>query len=256
MPIEDTLQSRINQIRAIIFDLHHTITKTRTDIISFCRETSGRAGVDLSNISDDEINAAFQASNEILKKYVSENDVGIHWGNDPNDWTEINRTFFLDLGFDNVTDEQILQFELGWREVGELSFEKIIDGAKRTFEELHNRGYTLGICSRRQTNPEPLLKEWGISHLLSSIQYSGTPGYAKPNPFTLLKSAEEINVNPRLCAYVGNLVNADVEASMRAEMFPILTIWADSEEKKQAPDGIMIIERITDLLDHFKKAPM
>ena len=246
-------QARTQKIRAIFLDLHHTITKTRTDILTMTRKTSKNAGVDLAQFSDDEVRAAFNSSNDHIKQHVSENDVDIHWGNNPNDWLEINREFFRHLGFNDVSDEQIMQFELGWRETGEDSFELIQTGVKETLEELHARGYILGICTRRQTDPQSLLKEWDIHHLLSSIQYSGTPGYAKPSPFTLLKAAEEIGVNPRLCAYVGNLVDADVEASLRAEMLPILTIWANPEEKAKASDDTIIINEIHELLEIFKR---
>jgi phosphoglycolate phosphatase-like HAD superfamily hydrolase len=219
------------------------------------RKASMKAGVDLSQFSDDEVKAAFNSSNDHIKQHVSENDVDIHWGNDPNDWKDINKEFFRHLGFDDVSDDQILKFELAWRETGEDSFELLKTGVKETLEELQRRGYILAICTRRQTDPVPLLEEWGIHHLLSSVQYSGTPGYAKPSPFTLLKAAEEIDVNPRLCAYVGNLINADVEASLRAEMLPILTIWADAKEKEKATEDTIIIDEIHELLDLFKEPP-
>jgi len=217
--------------------------------------TSKNAGVDLSQFSDDQIQDAFNASNEFMKSHLEDNQVDIHWGNDLDDWLEINRFFFNHLNLIEVTDEQIDQFELGWRGTRENAYELLIDEAKETLEELSRRGYILGICTRRHTDPKSILDGWEISHLFKTVHYSGVPGYAKPNPFTLLKAAEEIGVNPRLCAYVGNLVNADVEASTRAEMFPILTIWADAEEKNRAPEGILIIESIVDLLDHFKEPP-
>jgi phosphoglycolate phosphatase-like HAD superfamily hydrolase len=255
MAIKSASQSRIKQIRAILLDLHHTITKTRTDILTMTRKSSMKAGVDLSQFSDDEVKAAFNSSNNHIKQHVSENDVDIHWGNDPSDWFEINKEFFRHLGFNDVSDEQIMQFEMAWRETGEDSFELLHKGAKEPLEELHARGYILGICTRRQTDPVPLLKDWKIDHLLSSVQYSGTPGYAKPSPFTLLKAAEEIGINPRLCAYVGNLVDADVEAALRAEMLPVLTVWADGKEKEKATEDTIIINEIHELLDIFKEPP-
>lgn len=255
MPNEETHESRIEQTRAILFDLHHTITEVRTDIISWCRITSKNAGVDLSQFSDEQIQDAFNASNEVMKSHLENNQVDIHWGNDPDDWLEINRIFFNHLNLTDVTNNQIDRFEMGWRGTKDNAYELLIDGAKETLEELSKRGYILGLCTRRHTDPKELLDGWEINHLFETIHYSGVPGYAKPSPYTLLKAADEIGVNPRLCAYVGNLVNADVEASNRAEMFPVLTVWADSHEREQAPDDILVIERITDLLEHFKESP-
>ena len=60
-----------------------------------------------------------------------------------------------------------------------------------------------------------------------------------------------MNINPRLCAYVGNQVNTDVQASIRAEMLPILTVWYDSKEKDLAPDDVIVIDKVIELLDIF-----
>lgn len=242
---------RVKEVRAILFDLAHTITKTRTDIISWCRITTERAGIDVSHFSNDEIKLAFDFSNERIKQHATKNDIDIHWGNEPEDWLEVNRAFFTHLGLEDVTDDEIIQFEMGWRETGDKSYELLVDDAKETLEELHNRGYILGVCTRRNTNPESLLKDWGINRLFSSIQFSGVPGYAKPSPYTLLKAAEEISINPRLCAYVGNYVKVDVEASKRAEMLPILTVWADEKERNLVSDETVIISKISELLELF-----
>jgi phosphoglycolate phosphatase-like HAD superfamily hydrolase len=190
MPNEGTHESRIKQTRAILFDLHHTITKTRTDIISWCRITSKNAGVDLSKFSDEQIQNAFNASNEFMKSHLEDNQADIHWGNDPDDWREINRIFFDHLKLTDVTSEQIDHFELGWRGTKENAFEFLIDDAKETFEELSERGYILGICTRRHTDPKKLLDRWEIGHLFETVHYSGVPGYAKPSPYTLLKSCK------------------------------------------------------------------
>ena len=135
------------------------------------------------------------------------------------------------------------------------NWESLVDGAKDTLEELHRRGYVLGICTRRPDNPEQQLKEWGIHHLLSTSHYTAVPGYAKPSPYTLLKAADDIKINPRLCAYVGNYVDADVGASLSAEMLPILVVWSDPKEKDLAPESVVIIDRINELLDLFQGPP-
>ena len=244
-----------SKIHAILFDLHHTITKTRIDIVAMFRKTAENAGIDLSPFSDEKLGEIFAKTDGLMKTYLIENDVDIHWGNDPKDWLELNRNIMNHLGFSNMSDEQIMKFEMGWRETGDDSFEILVDDAKETLEELHKRGYTLGVCTRRQVNPEQLLTEWGLRHLFSTIQFTGSPGYAKPNPFTLLKAAEEIGVNPRLCAYVGNYVGADVGAAISAEMLPILTVWSDPKEKELAPETAIVIDKINELLNLFEGPP-
>ncbi|MHA1938653.1 MAG: hypothetical protein ACW97O_10635, partial [Candidatus Thorarchaeota archaeon] len=55
-----------------------------------------------------------------------------------------------------------------------------------------------------------------------------------------LQAADDIGVNPKLCAYVGNLVDADVVASKRAQMLPILLAWANPDQADLAPEGTLI----------------
>ena len=248
-------QERIPKVRAILFDLHSTITQHTRGILDVHRETAVSAGFDMSEISDEQLDETREIIEEYLKKYVTENDVDIHWGDDPEDWLDINRVFMESLGFTDVSDNQLREMENYWKEILATDWESLAEGAKETLEELKQQGYILGICTRRGDNPTQLLKDWGIYSLISTIQYSFVPGYAKPSPFTLLKAADEIGINPRLCAYVGNLVDADIAAAMRAEMVPVLTTWADPKERELAPEGTIIIDKIAELLDLFEGPP-
>ncbi|MGY5879059.1 MAG: HAD hydrolase-like protein [Candidatus Thorarchaeota archaeon] len=245
-------RERVSKVRVILFDLHHTITNTRVGFIGLTREAATAAGIDVTKFSDERLGEAIQVADNFLKNFQIENDVDIHWGSEIEDWIDGNRVLIDDLGLENISDEQLQLMEKHWKVTMLTNWESIVEGAKETLEELHRRGYILGICTRRPDNPVELLKEWNIHHLISTSHYTAVPGYAKPSPFTLLKAAEDIGINPRLCAYVGNYVGADVGASLSAEMLPILTVWSDPKEKDLAPEGIIIIDKITELLDLFK----
>ncbi|MCK4565851.1 MAG: HAD family hydrolase [Candidatus Thorarchaeota archaeon] len=249
--------SRMNppNIRAILFDLHHTITKTRVDMVTLTREAAESAGIPFKQFSNKQLARAIKKVDTWMKEYQVQNGVDIHWGGEVEHWLEINRVLADNLGLDNIQDESLLDMERHLRDTMATNWESLVEGAKETLEELHRRGYILGICTRRHDDPEKLLKEWGIDHLLSTVHYSGVPGYAKPSPFTLLKAAEDIGINPRSCAYVGNYVDADVGASVSAEMLPILTVWSDPKEKELAPDGTIVIDKIKELLNLFEGSP-
>jgi phosphoglycolate phosphatase-like HAD superfamily hydrolase len=244
--------SRITGVKAILLDLHETITEVHEDIPSITRRVSHAGGVDLSNISDNQLNIAMERVIEWINPYQIENDVDIRFGSEIGHWTQANRIMYKALGIEGLSDEELDFIEQIWKE--ELkTWEKIRSDAISTLTELKNRGYVLGICTRRTDDPTELLKKWGILNLLSTIQWTSVPGYAKPSPYTLILAAEEIDVNPWRCAYVGNRVDADIDAAVRAGMVPILTTWADLEEAKKAPQGTYIIKEISELLELFPK---
>ncbi len=244
-----------SNIRAILFDMSQTITKTRAGVLDIYREAAQSAGFDTSDISDEQLEKVFGTIVEFLNKFQIENRVSIHWGERAEDWLEVNRIFVEALGFKEVPNTQLVELEKYWKDTLATNWESLAEGARETLEELKSRGYILGVCTRRYDNPEQLFRNWGIHHLLSTFQYSAILGYAKPSPFTLLKAAEDIGINPRLCAYVGNYVDVDVDASMSAEMLPILTVWSDPKERDLAPEDTIVIDKITELMDIFQGPP-
>ncbi|MGY5860140.1 MAG: HAD hydrolase-like protein [Candidatus Thorarchaeota archaeon] len=246
---------KTSRVRAILFDMSHTITQARAGVLDIHREAAYSAGFDTSDFSDEQLEKIFETVVEFIIKFQNDNKVGIHWGEQAEDWLDANRVFVEAIGYNDATDTQLMIYEKYWKDTLSTNWESLVEGAKETLEELKNRGYILGVCTRRYDNPEQLFKNWGVHQLLSTIQYSAVLGYAKPSPFTLLKAAEEIGINPRLCAYVGNYVHVDVDASLSAEMLPILTVWSDSKERDLAPESAIVIDKINELLDLFPGPP-
>ena len=256
MSTQSSTRRDLTRVKAILFDLHHTITKTRVGMLPLTREAGEIAGIDFDGIANGTLRNAIQHTEEWMKEYQIENDVDIHWGGEPNHWIEANRKLFDELEIPNITDEMLLSFERAWKHLQATNWESLLEGAKQILETLRDRGYILGICTRRHDDPKRLLEEWGIHDLFATIHYSGVPGYAKPSPFTLLKAAEEIGVNPRLCAYVGNYVDADLVAAKQAEMIPILTVWANPGEKTLVDDETLVLEKFDEILHLFPRRSM
>ena len=86
-------RERLLKIRAILFDLHHTITKTRVSMITLTKETAKDAGINLEHIADNVLAEAIKKTDQWARKYQVENSVDIHWGTRPEEWLEINRLF-------------------------------------------------------------------------------------------------------------------------------------------------------------------
>jgi beta-phosphoglucomutase-like phosphatase (HAD superfamily) len=209
-------------------------------------------GLNLSVVTDAEIWEAMKATDPITQEFQLRNHVGPHWGGRADDWLHIDRILIEALGIKDISDEVIISIEQDFQtETVKGPFEIFTEDALLTIKELHERGYPLGICTRRPIDPEPLLKRFGVRDLFGTVQWSGVIGYAKPNPFTLLNGAKELGVNPRRCAFVGNYVNADVEAAIRCEMMPILLTWANPHEGPKAPEGTLVLENPSELLQVF-----
>lgn len=246
------LRERLPLARGIIFDLADTITETLQDHVTIIRRVAKEWGLDISKLDKKRIDAAIGDAYGWLKEHQLQNNVPPSWGRHPEDWLEVNRRLYRKIGFSDLDDETLIEMERYWRAyVNNVGFETLTDGARDTLRALQQRGYLLGIASRREYIPEDRLEKWGIDEVISAIQISLVDGYAKPSPYTLLKCAEELGVNPRRLAFVGNYVHVDVEAALRAEMIPILTTWSNPQEAEQAPEGCIVIGKISDLLDLF-----
>lgn len=247
-------RQRLSMVKAILLDLHETITYENEGILFLTRKVSKEAGFDLGKFTDDEINEALERVVEWFNRYQIDNNVHIHFGSEVEHWTGANRVMYEVLGFDSISDESLIFVEKLWKR--ELSnWESLRPNAISTLSELRNRGYQLGICTRRQDDPTELLRKWEILDFISTVQWSSVPGYSKPYPYTLILAADEIGVNPLRCAFVGNRVDADILAAKRAGMIPVLTTWADPEEAKKAPEDTHIVGELWELVDLFKEAP-
>jgi HAD superfamily hydrolase (TIGR01549 family) len=251
--MELTLKTKVDpRIRTILFDLHHTLTEVRESPNVLLKRIAAECDVDLSGFSEEELQIGFTRIMGWFADFQIENDVGPRWGGQVEDWIEADRRMFEALGITDLSYETIFEIEKRWKyETCHTNFETILDDAFDVVEELHSRGYKLGICTRRHDNPTELIEKSGLSQYISTIQWSGVPGYTKPNPYILISAAIELGVNPRCCAYVGNIVELDVYAAIRADMLPILTTWANPEEANEAPDHTIVVDTISDLLELF-----
>jgi phosphoglycolate phosphatase-like HAD superfamily hydrolase len=246
------LKKRLPVVKGIIFDLADTITEIRQEHSALTRSIAEEMGLDLSNVEQEQMDQAITDAGAWLAEHQIQNNLQPSWGSQPEEWLEADRKFWTAIGFPDLSDEVIIEMTRRWNvRVNRPDFECITDDAKFTLRILRERGYLLGIATRRNSVPDGKLQEWEIDDVISTLQYSGVAGYEKPSPYTLLKCAEELGLNPRTIAFVGNSVNLDVQAALRAEMVPILTVWSNQGEAELAPDNCIVINEIGDLLDLF-----
>src|SRR5512136_1367004 len=94
----------------------------------------------------------------------------------------------------------------------------VVDGGREVVEELQKRGYTLGIISNligTREIPEWLVAE-NFAPYFKSVVLSSVLGIRKPSPAIYLEAARRAEVEPSICAYVGDNVKRDVTGTRLA----------------------------------------
>jgi HAD superfamily hydrolase (TIGR01549 family) len=148
---------------------------------------------------------------------------------------------------------------------GELTFQfrqangrrVLVDSGRQVVEELHRRGYTLGIISNLIGTRE--IPEWldaeGFAPYFKSVVLSSVFGKRKPDPSIYYEAARRAGVEPARCAYVGDNLKRDVTGT-RAAGFGMTIILIPPEELAEVtstdenrPD--VIIHEFRQLLDLF-----
>ena len=148
---------------------------------------------------------------------------------------------------------------------GELTFQfrqangrrVLVDSGRDVVEELHCRGYTLGIISNLIGTRE--IPEWleaeGFAPYFKSVVLSSVFGKRKPDPSIYYEAARRAGVEPACCAYVGDNLKRDVTGT-RAAGFGMTIILISPEDLAEVtltdenrPD--VILHEFRQLLDLF-----
>lgn len=236
-------------VRALLFDLHHTLTEVKESPYSLIIKIMERNRLDVRDITTDDVAHAFLVADAELKEFQLRTNVSPQWGTHAEEWVPFVKTLLRALELEVPPDEDVLRLEREFKyETCATDWESFTDNARDAIASLSQLNYPMGICTRRNDNPESLLVREGMSEYFKTVQWSGVIGYAKPSPFTLLEAARELQVNPQHCMYIGNYVGADVEAALRCDMKPILLTWANPYEAEKAPEGTMVFDMPTDFV--------
>ena len=148
---------------------------------------------------------------------------------------------------------------------GELTFQfrqsmgrrVVVDNGREVVDELHRRGYILGIISNLIGSREipEWLKDDGFAPYFKSVVLSSAFGKRKPDPSIYLEATRQAGVDPSHCVYVGDNLKRDVTGT-RAAGFGMVIIMISPEELAEAtiadenrPD--LIIHEFKELLDIF-----
>jgi putative hydrolase of the HAD superfamily len=127
-----------------------------------------------------------------------------------------------------------------------------------TIKELHNRGYLIAVVTNTVSRTlVPIeLKNAEIWDFISALSMSSLTGKRKPKPDMFLDIANQLNVKPENCVYVGDAPNRDVAGPREAGFVLSILLKEDlgfkveSLSKEHKPD--MLISSLNELLKIFK----
>ncbi len=239
---------KLDGITALIFDMGGTLYQPVSDMCSLTRNfLEVTESGDGREYTDATIKSALQTPDEWLAEYMVKNNVDVHWQPQHEHWIEYDRLLLESLGVEN--QELVHEYQAKWDEFVQSAKPRMIEGIDSLLHQLHERGFRLGIASNRFSDPTRILERDSILPLFDIVEYTNVPGYRKPSPYMLLRAADQLQINPHRCAYVGNIVELDVVAAERAGMVPILLTWVDPQEIHKIESDIIVIEHLADLLE-------
>ncbi len=133
----------------------------------------------------------------------------------------------------------------------------VVDGGREVVDELHKRGYILGIISNligTREIPEWLAAE-GFDPYFKVVVLSSVYGRRKPDPSIYHEAARLAGVDPAACVYVGDNPKRDVVGTRQAG-FGMIVLMVSPEKLAAAPitaenQPDLIIHEFQQLLDHF-----
>lgn len=242
----------LDMIKGIIFDLDDTLYRSDIWVSDLTRKWLKEIGLDdVATCSDQELGQAFQDARTWLNEFMITEGVQSRWSPSHQLWVAYGKRILSSLGVSKDLDRLASEITEKWEATVIPWQSALIPDCKQVLEELHSRGYKLGLASNRWGDPSGILKRDSIYDLFAAIEHSLVPGYKKPSPYMLLKISSRMDINPMRCAFIGDFIELDVEAAQRAQMLPILITWERPEEAEKAPPNLLVIDHIKALLNIF-----
>jgi putative hydrolase of the HAD superfamily len=108
-----------------------------------------------------------------------------------------------------------------------LEKRELVPGAKEMLEDIHARGYSIGLISDVAwglTSDFPMrdMKHYGLDEFFDDFVFSTDVGIRKPNPRIFRLAMFNIGAKPEESIYVGNNLQADIKGALDVGMTAVL----------------------------------
>ncbi|MFW9913069.1 MAG: HAD family hydrolase [Candidatus Thorarchaeota archaeon] len=251
--MDSHVMTTLEMVKGIIFDLDDTLYRSDIWMSNLTRKWLKELGLDeVASCSNEKLEQAFVTARTWMNEYMISEGVHSKWYPSHDLWVEYGKRMLRSLGVSTDLDRLANEITEKWEATVVPWQSSLIPGCKEVLEELHSRGYKLGLASNRWEDPSGILKRDSIFDLFEAVEHSMVPGYKKPSPYMLLKISRHMGINPMRCAFIGDFMELDVEAALRAQMTPILITWEREGEAEKAPPELRTIDHIESLLEIFK----
>ena len=127
-----------------------------------------------------------------------------------------------------------------------------------TIKNLQKRGMKWGIVTNKSEYLSvPILQKLDLYDKADCLVYGDTTAQKKPHPKPLLYAAEQLNLRPQHCAYLGDTLN-DVTAALSADMHALVVSYGyrtrESNISEWGAEAIFdTMTELNDWVDNFLK---
>lgn len=158
----------------------------------------------------------------------------------------------------NISDEkfinEFLNFYKNDYETDSLYKTKVFDGIKETLCEMKKMGMKIGLVSNK---PHGAVCDV-VEKLFEKGTFDSYTGLkddmcAKPNPASVLKMAQDLNVKSEQCMYIGD-TNVDMQTGKNAKMYTVGVLWGFRDYEELSANGAdAIVKKAYELVEIAKK---
>lgn len=207
-------------MKAILFDAGNTLVwLDHPFIVQALREHGVEA-------TEDEILGAEYGAKRLLDELVRSGSAGT----DESRGKIYFREIFRELGVDDALFPAVAK-TLHAHHLERNLWSSVRERTAETLEELHRRGYRLGVISNADGRVEALLEAVGLRPWFDFVLDSAVVGIEKPDPRIFRMALDRLELEPGDALYVGDIYEIDVAgaraAGMRAVLVDPLDRWGE-----------------------------
>ena len=124
--------------------------------------------------------------------------------------------------------------------------------AKPALESLKKLGCLVGVIANAESNLLDALDNAGLSQFIDTVTTSEEAGVEKPDPAIFRMALDKSGLEPKRCAYVGDVPESDILGARNAGM---TQVWLDRNRLSRRLGDVQKIETLTELEFLFPIVP-